>query len=229
MIFNRSSVRHRLVLSGMKSSGGFTLIELLISLTILSIIVMMVFLGMRTGIRAWERGERDIEMLQKRRIVLNLIKQQIASACTPAGSQKANLSCEFKGDEYSMAFVSVLPLIPGHETFGRVEVEYKIERALEGEAALLFSEKPIGNLVMANKTNGFKNEADSDRFHNLLSGAEEITFSYCRTYSLADGGLKWESAASPPGGKQQAPKAVKVCLKEKNDQKPSCIIARIQQ
>lgn len=212
-----------------KAYDGFTLIELLISLTILSIIVLMVFLGMRTGIRAWERGEEDIEMLQKRRIVLNLVQQQIASACTPGYARNTGLSCIFKGDDYKMAFVSVLSLIPGHKAYGPVEVEYKIEQGTEGGTSLLFSEKLIGHESLKNGGESFRGSDQSEPSYSLISGVKDISFYYCGTFSLADGALKWESMFNPQGRKESFPEAVKVCLKENDDQKPTCIIARIQQ
>jgi len=61
-------------------SSGFTLLELLISLSIVGLILLIVFGALRIGSRAWEKGERDVEAHQRQRIVLGLIKQQLASA-----------------------------------------------------------------------------------------------------------------------------------------------------
>ena len=61
------------------ANKGFTLLELLISLTILGVIVVIIFGAFRIGIRAWEKGEKDVESRQRQRIVLDLSKQQLAS------------------------------------------------------------------------------------------------------------------------------------------------------
>ena len=67
------------MLSG--NSRGFTLLELLISLTIVALIVVIIFGALRIGIRAWEKGEKDVDVRQRQRIVLDLIKRQLASTC----------------------------------------------------------------------------------------------------------------------------------------------------
>ena len=61
------------------SSKGFTLLELLISLTIIGLILVIIFGALRIGVRAWEKGERDVESHQRRRVVLGLVKRQFAS------------------------------------------------------------------------------------------------------------------------------------------------------
>ena len=62
------------------SSSGFTLLELILSLTILSVVLLLIFGALRVGTRAWEKGEKDVEIQQRRRAVLDLIQKQIASA-----------------------------------------------------------------------------------------------------------------------------------------------------
>jgi len=48
-----------------RGNRGFTLLELLISLTILSLVTVLIFGAFRMGIRAWEKGERNIDGRQR--------------------------------------------------------------------------------------------------------------------------------------------------------------------
>jgi len=51
--------------SGNAGRDGFTLLELLISMTILAMIVVIIFGAFRVGIRAWEKGEKDLGVRQR--------------------------------------------------------------------------------------------------------------------------------------------------------------------
>ncbi len=59
---------------------GFTLLELLLGITILSLIAVIVGGTFRLGIRAWQRGESDVNYSQRQRILVERLSQQIRSA-----------------------------------------------------------------------------------------------------------------------------------------------------
>src|SRR5512136_1586864 len=61
------------------SGKGFTLVEVMITLTILGFILLIIFGGFRLSFSAWERGDSTKEELQRRRIITQLISQQIKS------------------------------------------------------------------------------------------------------------------------------------------------------
>lgn len=66
--------------------------ELLISLTIISVIVVIISGALRIGVRAWEKGEQDIETRQRYRIVLDLMKRQLTSICLRKMTDKSRQS-----------------------------------------------------------------------------------------------------------------------------------------
>ena len=113
------------MLSG--NSRGFTLLELLISLTIVALIVVIIFGALRIGIRAWEKGEKDVDVRQRQRIVLDLIKRQLASTCVSDVWGKDQQLVSLKGDNKSIAFVSHIPMTPGNR-FGLVYVQYAVKK-----------------------------------------------------------------------------------------------------
>ncbi len=108
------------------SHRGFTLLELLISLTILSVIVVIVFGALRIGSRAWEKGERELASRQRQRIVLDLVKRQMASMCVSEVWGRDQQLVLLKGDNKSVEFVSQIPLVPGNR-FGMVYVRYAVK------------------------------------------------------------------------------------------------------
>ena len=95
-------------------SSGFTLLELLISLTIMGLIVVVVFGAFRIGVRAWEKGEKDVETHQRQRVVLNLIKRQLASIFVHKVGNGNHRPFFLKGDKKSMEFLSNTSITPGN-------------------------------------------------------------------------------------------------------------------
>ncbi|MHB8908684.1 MAG: prepilin-type N-terminal cleavage/methylation domain-containing protein [Syntrophales bacterium] len=200
-------------------SKGFTLLELVISLTILAVIVVIIFGALRIGIRAWEKGEKDVEIRQRQRIVLDLIRRQLASTCGSdvwGGDQQL---VSLKGDETSIEFVSQLPLTPGNN-FGAVFVKYVVKREKEGEKVhLAFYEK---NVALSDKKFGAGNPGDGD-FSELLSGMKSIVFEYLKEQP-DKAASTWQKNWDPAVDKG-VPRAVRVTLKENDEKVPIYVIA----
>ena len=64
-----------------RRDAGFTLIELLISLTLLGLLLVLLFGGLRFGIRAWEHGTTTVEAIDTVRAVQDLLRSKIERAC----------------------------------------------------------------------------------------------------------------------------------------------------
>ena len=154
--------------------GGFTLLELIISLTIVAVILVIIFGSFRIGIRAWEKGESDIESHQRHRIVLELISRQMASMAFKKIKRFDKEQLLLKGDAGNFEFASRLAVMPTNE-FGIVLAKYKVEEGDEDER-LLFYEK---SFVMFDED--FKIEdIDPDDFVELIPSAHKIAFEYLR-------------------------------------------------
>ena len=138
-------------------SSGFTLLELMISLTIVGLILVIVFGSLRIGARAWEKGEKDVEMHQRQRIVLDLVKRQIASTFVRVVNEKDKQPFFLKGDGESVEFVSRVPMVPGNQA-GMVYVKYIIkEEDGSDKKSLMFSEK---NTLIIEKVREDQEEED---------------------------------------------------------------------
>lgn len=92
-----------------KNQTGFTLLELLIALSILSLIMGIIYGGMRFGNRAWDAGEARAESNQRLRLVLNQLAEEIRSAYSikMVGETPDDKYLAFWGEPDRIKFVTV--------------------------------------------------------------------------------------------------------------------------
>ena len=207
-----------------RKTSGFTLLELIISLSILAVVIVIIFGAMRIGIRAWEKGEKNVESQQRKRVVFDLVKHQISSASLTRKIKKENGESFFmKGNVKSMEFQSYFPAFPSNA--GRlVTVTYKIfEDEENGSEYLSLSEKKAD--LSEEKEENQSSESDED-FYLLYSGAKDIHFTYLSEGE--EGDLQWMEDWD--GTKENGfPLAVRLSVREKDHAPPLIIIARLEQ
>ena len=200
--------------------NGFTLLELLISFTIMGLILVIVFGSLRIGARAWEKGEKDVEMRQRERIVLDLVKRQIASIFVRVVKDKDVRPFFLKGDGESMEFISRIPMVPGNRA-GLVYVKYVVRPEDGGKKRLMFSEK---NTYIIEKVMEDQGEED---FFELIPGAQNIEFEYLRGPSEDEEESVWQETWDPDSDKG-VPVAVKIIFQDSKDEDPIHVIAPIK-
>jgi general secretion pathway protein J len=201
------------------NSRGFTLLELLIALTIVALIVVIIFGALRIGIRAWEKGEKDVDIRQRQRIVLDLIKRQLASTCAGDVWGRDQQLVSLKGDSKSIEFASHIPLTPGNR-FGLVYVKYAVEREKEGDKEhLTFYEK---NIALPDKKTSAGKPEEGD-FAELIPGVKSIVFEYLKDRPGEEASI-WQKSWDPAVDKG-VPRAVRVTLRENDEKAPIYMIA----
>ncbi len=208
--------------------SGFTLLELMISLTIIGLVLVLVFGSLRIGARAWEKGERDIEIHQRQRVVLDNIKRQIASVCLREikgddGEGQGNKSLFFRGDNEGMEFMTRIPMVPTTRS-GMVYVKYVVREEDTGEKMRLMLYEKDAAFINKEEDIGDPDEAD---FFELIPGAENIQFEYLKGPEDERGDPEWQDAWDPETDKG-IPLAVKVTLEEDAEAAPIYVIARLQ-
>lgn len=207
---------------------GFTLLELLISLTIIGLILVIVFGALRIGSRAWEKGEKDVEIRQRQRVVLDNIKRQIASTCLREikgveGEGRTTKKVFFRGDSEGMEFMTRVPMVPTTRS-GMVYVRYVVSEEDGGEKMrLMLFEKDIV-FIEKEEDIGEQDEAD---FFELIPGAENIEFAYLKGPEDKDADPEWQEAWDPDSD-TGIPLAVKITLQEDEDTTPIYVIARLR-
>jgi len=89
---------------------GFTLIEVLIALSLLSVMMLMLFAGLRMSAKSWDKGESKITQVSEMTSVHNFFHNQLA-ASLPLWDDftKKDSQFSFKGAEHRLQFVTSLP------------------------------------------------------------------------------------------------------------------------
>lgn len=154
---------------------AFTLIELIISMTIVAVILVIIFAAFRVGIRAWEKGEKDIEEQQRYRIVLDLVRRQMISASFKKIEVEDKQQHVLKGDAKSFEFLSHVALKPENK-FGAVFVKYQVVQDEKGTERLLAYEK---NMAFFDKDLQSEH-IDPEAFFKLIPAAQQIYFEYLK-------------------------------------------------
>lgn len=200
--------------------SGFTLLELLISMMILAVVITLVFAAFRVGVRAWEKGEQGIDVLQRYRIVLDLMQAQLTSARITALKRSGVKPLSIGGDDHHLTLVSSQPVLPGDDK-GLVAARYTVETDSAGTLELVIRETPT---VMLNDTAGMW-DFDDIPPHVLISGAADISFSYLAPPN-ASAGSGWLDSWDPASG-DGSPVAVKITIEKTPNSPPVGTVARI--
>lgn len=90
-------------------SRGFTLVELLVSLTLLAMIFVALFGGLRFGTRAWEAGAERREWFTQFEVTQNLLRRQISQAILLRSVLAEDGDATFRGTADSLFLVSSQP------------------------------------------------------------------------------------------------------------------------
>jgi len=195
-------------------SHGFTLIEILISLTIMSLIIVIISGAFRLGIKAWEKGEKDVDTRQRLRIVLDLVKHQLASACRQKVKIDGTSKTLFFGKAGSLGFVSRVPLIPEHKS-GLSYVRYIIEDNNGTETLKVFET----DFMSVKKESDLRPTHNTD-YYTLINDIQKAEFEYLKK---TEDGYEWKPSWNAEKNKG-LPVAIRMTLKFKNSH---CRIIRI--
>lgn len=94
-------------------SQGFTLVELLVALTVMALLSLVLFGGLRFGIRAWETGGARMDQTYRVEAVQSLLRRQLSHIRLPPPATDADAVMSFAGDRDSLTFVAPLPVHRG--------------------------------------------------------------------------------------------------------------------
>jgi general secretion pathway protein J len=159
--------------SGVRLSArqkGFTLIELLVAMTLVALLMMMVYEGLRTGQRAAETGQAFIDRSNRLRITHEFVRQQVGRLMPLAYKQDGSTGklYMFEGDREKIRFVAPMP---GYLGYGGTYVQ-ELELIRDGRYRSLVFRYWLHN--------GF-DEKDIDQSQppiQLLSGIRDGTFRF---------------------------------------------------
>jgi prepilin-type N-terminal cleavage/methylation domain-containing protein len=92
-----------------RRNGGFTLIEILLAVAILCLITLVVGSSVGLGLRAWDKGEAEVDRSQRARVLVDRLSQQLKSAYPYQAEADGKKSIAFVGRPASLWFVTVSP------------------------------------------------------------------------------------------------------------------------
>jgi general secretion pathway protein J len=97
-----------------RGQQGFTLLELVLALSIVAVMLVVLFGGLRVSLRAWARGEERAEALQHGRGLTQLVEQAVAGTYPFQGQLDQNSQAQlfFVGEADRLSFVTISPPIP---------------------------------------------------------------------------------------------------------------------
>ena len=90
------------------NQSGFTLMEILIAITVAAMLGIGVAAGLSAAVRAWESGEKNLELFQTKRIVCDRLITEIGNAVNVKGRKEDEEKFEmiFSGESQSLAFLT---------------------------------------------------------------------------------------------------------------------------
>ncbi len=93
--------------SGLRATSGFTLVELLVAMTLIGLIFVALFGGLRFGARTWEIGNARSEDAAQTEVTQSLIRRQLAQTILLPGFERGEFS--FEGDADRLRFTAPAP------------------------------------------------------------------------------------------------------------------------
>ena len=112
-------------------AAGFTLMELLIALVLLSIMVVMLFGGLRLGARSWDSVEAQIDEIGEVRSIRGFIQRHLMQSAVVFETTPEGRRVVFGGTPTALEFVTPMP---AHLGFGGLYL-IRLE-ALEGDEGM---------------------------------------------------------------------------------------------
>jgi general secretion pathway protein J len=127
-----------------RSESGFTLLELLISITLLGLILVLLFGGLRLGVRSWDAVQQQVDSLNTVRSVESFLRREIALTYPYRWKQAPGQRMAFLGERSKLSFVTQLPSRVG--AGGLYAVSLELEHLDKGKR-VVWKQLPLNPLA----------------------------------------------------------------------------------
>lgn len=167
--------------------AGFTLLEVLVAITLLGMIMVMAYQGLRTGAHSTAQGEAAIERVNRLRLSQEFLRSQLARALPMAIEQDDMLGAVvFEGGPEVMRFVAPMP---GYLSYGGPYVQtLMLARADGGGRKLIFDHRILQYGEDAERAPDPSSEREPVE---LLAGIDDAEFSYLEPGESQDEEPEW--------------------------------------
>jgi len=120
--------------------AGFTLLEVLVAMTLLGLVMVLLFGGLRLGIHAWEASDAHLNGIEDVQLTQRFIRNEIEHAYPKLDSSDPVMPhLVFSGSSHAVRFLASAP--QNLAAAGRAIVELKVEKT-DGKKNLVVRVKP---------------------------------------------------------------------------------------
>jgi general secretion pathway protein J len=155
------------------SQQGFTLLELLISITLLGMILVLLFGGLRLGVRSWDAVQHQVDNLNTVRAVENFLRHEVELTRPYRWKGAVLQRMAFFGDRSQVNFVTQLPDRIG--AGGLYSVRLEIERRGDSKR-MIWRHLPLSHQMQDFST--LSGAQEMVLVGPELSGVEDIWLTY---------------------------------------------------
>ncbi len=152
-----------------ESEAGFTLIELLVSVTLLALLSVLLFGGLRIGIRSGDAVTARIGDAQQIASVYDFMNNALAAAQPLKAGTDGDAPIDFAGEADQLQFVALLP--PEVSVGGFFRLRAALDEPQRGQRRLVVAETPWPRPSL-------EPVAFNTRPSVLLDGVRSIAFAY---------------------------------------------------
>ncbi|MGB5062905.1 MAG: prepilin-type N-terminal cleavage/methylation domain-containing protein [Candidatus Competibacter sp.] len=103
---------------------GFTLLELLVAITLMGLVLVVLYSGLRLGLNGWDSGERRAEATNRLRSVQEFLRRQLAQSMTvyEINNDRWERFVVFAGRSKGIEFVAPMPARLGQGGLYRMRI-----------------------------------------------------------------------------------------------------------
>ena len=172
-----------------RNFSGFTLIEVVIGMTLLSLLMLFMFSGLRTTALSWEASDRISSHNDEARLLTSFIRRQFKQLVPIIVREKREFEVVFEGNHDSVRLVSRLPVYRG--TAGLYVVSFKVNQDSRGNRSLIYTYQPLHTDTVLFE------EDDLTREQILIEDIQGIEFNYYGKDEIDDEVKTWSNQWSP--------------------------------
>ncbi len=107
-----------------RGQAGFTLLELVVAITLMGLVLVVLYSGLRLGLNGWDSGEARAETTNRLRLVEEFLRRQLAQSMTVYWSNaRQEKIVVFAGQANRIEFVAPMLVQLGQGGLYRVRIE----------------------------------------------------------------------------------------------------------
>lgn len=104
--------------------AGFTLLELVVAITLMGLVLVVLYSGLRLGLNGWDSGEQRAEATNRLRLVQEFLRRQLAQSITVyRPDDKLGRAVVFAGESSRIEFVAPMLAQLGQGGLYRIRIE----------------------------------------------------------------------------------------------------------